>query len=928
MSEPLLLGVRHHGPGSARAVRRALAAFQPDVILIEGPPEADPLVPFAGHEDMRAPVALLAYPADSPDPKLRASFWPFAEFSPEWQAIRWAVACDIPVRFIDLPAAVRLASGTPSAPTPADDTVRIDPIGALAEAAGYDDPERWWEDVVEHRREPHLTPPPRSAAGPVGAGSVGAGSVGAGSVSAGPVGAGPVSAGPVGAGPVGAGPVGAGPVGAGSIAPGPASAGSGSARAASAGSGSAGSGSAGSGSAGSGSAGGASARAGSAGPAGAGSVAAGSALAGPAGAGSDTAGSASAGRAGDARTPGAGAGHDNVQVPGLGGAGSLFATAPDIDEERLAAAVAPFAAIAEAMTVVRAHAPAPPEAERVDEERREAHMRQAMRAAMKEFDRVAVVCGAWHVPALTAPLPSASSDAAILRGLPKVKVAMTWVPWTHARLASWQGYGAGVRSPGWYHHLFTAVDEHVVARWLVRAAGVLRKDGVPVSSAHVIEATRLAEALATMRGRPLAGLAEVTDAAHAVLCDGDDLRLSLINRRLVVGDRLGRVPDQTPGVPIARDVASSQRRLRLQPAVSSREIDLDLRRDLDLQRSQLLHRLRLLGVDWGQVLANRKGRGTFWESWQIAWQPEFAVDLVEAGAYGTTVREAATARVAEQAAEAETLADVTALVERCLLADLPDALPGVLDALDERMALDADVAHLMDALPALARTLRYGDVRGTDLSALRSVTHGMITRVCVGLPAAVGGLDDAAAAVMRDRIDGVQGALALIDDAEASQRWQALLGGLSTRDDLHGLLNGRMSRLLLDAGTVDADEIGVRMALVLTVGVPVAKAAAWIEGFLAGDGLLLVHDERLLALVDAWLTGIPADAFVEVLPLLRRTFSGYPAPQRRMIGERAAHIGTGGRPRTGEHDDQVDPDRGALLLPVVARLLGKELHHA
>ncbi|MDG6101304.1 hypothetical protein Daura_51185 [Dactylosporangium aurantiacum] len=832
MSEPLLLGVRHHGPGSARAVRRALAAFQPDVILIEGPPEADPLVPFAGDEDMRAPVALLAYPADNPDPKLRASFWPFAEFSPEWQAIRWAVACEIPVRFIDLPAAVRLASGTPSAPTPADDTVRIDPIGALAEAAGYDDPERWWEDVVEHRREPHLIPPPPAQA---------------------PSEVRPDSAQPQGAGHDGAQPDGAGDAGA---------------------------------------------QPGAAGDAG-----------------------AQPGAAGDAGARTDGAGYDNA----LGGVGSLFATERDIDEERLAAAVAPFAAIAEAMTVVRAHAPAPPEAERIDEERREAHMRQAMRAAMKEFDRVAVVCGAWHVPALTAPLPSASSDAAVLKGLPKVKVAMTWVPWTHARLASWQGYGAGVRSPGWYHHLFTAVDEHVVARWLVRAAGVLRKDGVPVSSAHIIEATRLAEALATMRGRPLAGLAEVTDAAHAVLCDGDDLRLSLINRRLVVGDRLGRVPDQTPGVPIARDVASSQRRLRLQPAVSSREIDLDLRRDLDLQRSQLLHRLRLLGVEWGQVIANRKGRGTFWESWQIAWQPEFAVDLVEAGAYGTTVREAATARVAEQAAEAETLADVTALVERCLLADLPDALPGVLDALDERMALDADVAHLMDALPALARTLRYGDVRGTDLSALRSVTHGMITRVCVGLPAAVGGLDDAAAAVMRDRIDGVQGALALIDDADASQRWQALLGGLSTRDDLHGLLSGRMSRLLLDAGTVDADEIGVRMALVLTVGVPVAKAAAWIEGFLAGDGLLLVHDERLLALVDAWLTGIPADAFVEVLPLLRRTFSGYPAPQRRMIGERAAHIGTGGRPRAGEHDDQVDPDRGALLLPVVARLLGKDL---
>jgi len=718
-------------------------------VLIEGPPEADPLVPFAGDEEMRAPVALLAYPADNLDPKLRASFWPLAEFSPEWQAIRWAVAHEVPVRFIDLPAAIRLAAGVPAAPAAQDDAVRIDPIGVLAEAAGYDDPERWWEDVVEHRFEE------------------------------------------------------------------------------------------------------------------------------------------------------------------LG--------APD--------AAAPFTAIAEAMTVVRAHAPEPPEAERVDEERREASMRIGLRAALKEHERVAVVCGAWHVPALTAPLPSAAADAAVVKGLPKVKVALTWVPWTHARLASWQGYGAGVRSPGWYHHLFTSADRHVIERWLVRAAGVLRKDGVPVSSAHVIEAVRLAEALATMRGRPLAGLAEVTDAAHAVLCDGDDLRLSLINRRLVVGDRLGRVPDRTPGVPIARDVAGSQRRLRLPPRVERRELKLDLRQPFDLERSQLLHRLRLLGVEWGQVLAGAKGKGTFREEWQIAWQPEFAVDLVEAGAYGTTVLEAATARVAEQAANAATLADVTTLVERCLLAELPDALPGVLHALDERMALDADVAHLMDALPALARTLRYGDVRGTDLSSLRSVTFGMITRICVGLPAAVGGLDDAAAAVMRDRIDGVQGALSLVDDADATARWQSVLGGLSTRDDLHGLLTGRMSRLLLDAGTVDADEIGARMALVLTIGVPVARTAAWIEGFLAGDGLLLVHDERLLALVDAWLTGIPADAFVEVLPLLRRTFSGYPVPQRRMIGERAANIGTGGRrTRGGEPGEAVDPGRGALLLPVVTRLLGRELH--
>jgi hypothetical protein len=753
MTEPILLGVRHHGPGSARAVRRVLSAYRPDIVLIEGPPEADPLVPLAADPDLRAPVALLAYPAattrkaddNTPKPEVRAAFWPFAEFSPEWQALRWAAAHDVPVTFIDLAVSIRMGIGDLPQPRGADAGVRTDPLAVLAGAAGYDDPERWWEDVVEHR-----------------------------------------------------------------------------------------------------------------------------------------------------------------------------ADHPGADE--LTAALEPFAAIAEAMTEVRANAPDPPEAERLDEERREASMRTAIRAALRTHQRVVVVCGAWHIPALTPPLPTATADAKVLRGLPKVKVAMTWVPWTHARLASWQGYGAGVRSPGWYHHLFTTPQD-TVARWLVRAAGVLRRDGLAVSSADVIEATRLAESLATMRGRPLPGLTEVTDAAQATLCEGDPLRLALIQRRLVVGERLGRVPTRTPGVPIARDVAASQRRLRLPPDPEPRDLDLDLRRDIDLERSRLLHRLNLIGVDWGQALPRRGGRGTFWESWRLGWEPEFAVDLVEASAYGTTVRAAATARLAEQAAAARTLADVTALVEQCLLAELPDGLPEVLSALDDRMALDHDVAHLMDALPALARTLRYGDVRRTDLPALRHVTDGLITRVCVGLPAAVAGLDDAAAASMRDRIDAVHAAVALLDQRDATSRWYGVLSVLSTRDDLHGLLAGRINRLLLDAGLLDVADAGRRMAIVLTVGVPVGRAAAWIEGFLTGDGLLLVHDERLLRLVDDWLTSIPPDAFVEVLPLLRRTFSEYPPPQRRQIGERAVRLGsTDVTEDSGV--DTVDPERGDLVLPTVAALVG------
>jgi hypothetical protein len=760
-SDTALLGVRHHGPGSARAVRRALDVFQPDIVLIEGPPEADRLVEWAGHEGLRPPVALLAYPLHG-DPATRSAFWPFGDFSPEWQAIRWALEAKVPVRFCDLPAGVRFASGRkrdarseppaqaepdePGAEEPADPVAvdpadqdalaRRDPIGALAVAAGYDDPERWWEDVVEHQVVEST--------------------------------------------------------------------------------------------------------------------------------------------------------HDPM---------------------------APFEAIAAAMGVVRQAAPDPRPREKLYEDRREAHMRQVLRTARKAHERVAVVCGAWHVPALTDPLPPAAADARVLKGLAKTRIGMTWVPWTHGRLASWQGYGAGVSSPGWYHHLFTAPDR-VIERWLTAVAGVLRAEGLPISSAHIIEAVRLADALATLRGRPLAGLAEVTEATRAVLCDGDELRVQLVNRKLVVGERLGEIPADMPGVPLARDLAATQRSLRLQPSALARDLDLDLRRGIDADRSRLLHRLRLLDVPWGQPLSQRRGKGTFWESWRIAWEPEFAVDVIAASGYGSTVLAAATAAAVEEAGDAVTLGDVTALVEKCLLADLPDALAPVLAALDERMALDTDVAHLMDALPALARTLRYGDVRGTDVGSLRVVTATMLTRIRIGLPKALTNLDDDATRAMRARLDGVHGAIPLLSADPGG--WYDALARVVDRDDLPGLLAGRIARLLVDAGRIDGEEAGRRLARVLSVGTPPARGAGWIEGFMAGGGLVLVHDEPLLRLVDQWLSGIPDDAFSEVVPLLRRTFGAFPAPQRRAIGERVRRLGRGG-PTVA---DAGPHPRGEVVLATVRALLG------
>lgn len=775
---PLLLGVRHHGPGSARAVRSVLESVAPKVLLVEGPPEAEKVLELAADPAMVPPVALLAHAVEEPG---RAAFWPLASFSPEWVAVRWALENGVPVRFIDLPAAHTLAmrpdpeieqAETPTEP-PSDappepstgrpDKVRIDPLAVLAEAAGYDDPERWWEDVVEHRGT--LT-------------------------------------------------------------------------------------------------------------------------------------------------------HQAAQPDGLGEQGLAPARTLQV-----------FLALEEAMSALRETPDSRSEPER--DLLREAHMRLRLREARREFgeEGVAVVCGAWHVPALREKR-TVSSDRQLLRGLPKVKTEITWVPWTYRRLARRSGYGAGITSPGWYDHLFS-VPDRPLERWMTKIATMLRAEDYPVSSAHVIEAVRLAESLALLRGRPLAGLEETVESVRAVMAEGSDIPLSLVKDRLIVTDLLGEVPDAAPAVPLRRDLTKLQRSLRLKPEVAERQLDLDLRKDTDASRSRLLHQLRLLGIHWGELVRGRTGStGTFRESWRLSWEPELSVRTAEAGVWGTTVASAAEAKAVAAAGESVELAEMTKLAEDCLLAGLRGALPVVMRALADRAALDADVGHLAQALPSLARSVRYGDVRGTDASALREVADGLAERVCVGLPPACVGLDADGAAEMRGHLEVAHQALGLLDSPELAERWAGMLRALATRESTPGTLRGRSARLLLDEGRLPTEEAERLMGLELSVGAPPLEAAAWVEGFLAGGGMLLVHDERLLTLVDDWLTQVPSTAFEDVLPLLRRTFSVYEPGVRRNLGE-LVRRGTGVRGVSQEgaaapagFGPQLDARRAAAVLPTLRLLLG------
>lgn len=785
-----ILGVRHHGPGSARSLLATLEERKPDCVLIEGPADLSHMINYLGREGLEPPVALVSYLPDTPG---RAAYFPFAVFSPEFQAIKFALSQDIPVLFFDLPQAHMMAAGVSPAMPDAD------PMTLIAQASGHKHYERWWNGLVEERQDAknmfegvlELMQALRETELPLSAPDV-----------------------------------------AQNIAE----------------------------------------------------------------------------------------EHFADQQAFMEDIKKLSEVNPALAKQKLQEAQAAFLEAKKQAGLRLA-------------EQREAHMRRCIRNAKSEgYKNIAVVCGAFHGPALCDidTTYSAEADEAMLQDMPSVAIDAAWVPWSYGRLSTAGGYGAGVASPGWYHHLWelgqsnASVTEFSTV-WLSKVATFLRKEGFDTSSAHIIEAVRLAKALAALREQAFPSLADLMEATQTVMCAGNPHPILLIQAQLIVSERMGQVPLDMPMVPLQKDLHRLQQELRLEAKLEKSNLNLDLRQDLHLKRSHLLHRLRLLSISWGEQQAVRGKRGNYKEIWTLEWKPELALKVIEASRWGNTVIDAAKAFVTDLAQKTQTLDELSALLDAVVLADLVDVLPDLMKRIDDLAASSSDISKLMKALAPLVRVMRYGSVRQTDQGAIENVVDTLTKRIIIGLPSACSNIQDDSAVELSSLIKQTTSIIASLNNQETIERWQDMLKTLSDKENVHGLIAGQSCRALQNARIFSPQDTLERLKKVLLHTATgqqslevLSYKAFWIEGFFKGSALSLIHNVTLWQTLDTWVLDVPEENFIEILPLLRRTFSSFSDASRQQLQDRAKQS----HETSETKQENFDAQQAQKILPLIAQLLG------
>lgn len=543
-----------------------------------------------------------------------------------------------------------------------------------------------------------------------------------------------------------------------------------------------------------------------------------------------------------------------------------------------------------------------------EDREREAFMASRVRDAVAEFrGRIVVVTGGYHAPALAAALEAGEdtprdgdrAEAATASRIPDDKRGIALTPYSEARLDALKGYEAGMPGPGFYRKVWEQASEG--GGWDHRAvvsevvAG-LRARKQLFSSADLISSEATSRALAGLRGHDRIWRRDIVDGLRGALVK-DDLAAGgshpLLDAIADVfrGDRVGRLAEGVTLPPLVVALRAELSRLGLEPAQTAREVELDLHKPEEREKSRVLHRLRLLSVRGftlvdGADPAPGTDPGELWEKWSLLWSPEMEATAIEASRYGSSLEEATAAVLHEKAGllgrDAEKAA---ALLLDAALAGVGSRVKALIGELEALIRAGGDFLATAKALDRLIylyvwdTVLEFGDRE--YLGGLLSETWRRALYLFEGI-GIIAGKD-------RELTDAVRAL------ASAFERCADTLG--LGREELSGAL-----RRVKDDDAQSPLVRGAALGALWAIGESGREEAAtalrlfWdpsrLGDFLTGLFSLAREEVRrdgsLLESIDERLSAFAAGEFSEALPALRLAFTWFTPREKAQMAARIA----------------------------------------
>lgn len=517
-------------------------------------------------------------------------------------------------------------------------------------------------------------------------------------------------------------------------------------------------------------------------------------------------------------------------------------------------------------------------------------------------EEIVIVTGSYHVAGLEGETEKMTTKEYSL--LPKVSTNHTLMPYSYYRLSSRSGYGAGNQAPAYYEKIWRGLNkmdlDYPVEHYMSEIAAFQRKNGTPVSSAHVIEAVRLADSLAALRGSSIPVLRDIRDAA--ITCIGEG-KFSLISHAVAdteIGTKIGSLPEGVSRTSIQSDFYNKLKELKLEKyrSVVSKELNLDLRENrnvvskksafLDLNRSFFLNQLKVLNIDFAQKQNVNQQDATWSEKWRLTWTPETEIQLVESALKGDTIMQAVSFEFKERAEKSADIGEVAHIIEDAFACGMEETITYVIKIFQNMSVDTVAVRQIATAINSLSQVIQYKDIRNNNTDSLIPVMQELFYRACINLPSECV-CDDAAAITMSEAMGQLNTASILYDFLNVKE-WLKVLKDVAAADDLNPRLSGYSTAILLERGVIDEQELQINIKRRLSDGIPAELGASWFEGLSSKNRYSLIARLSVWKCLDEYLDTLEDEEFKKALVFLRRAFADFTSGQKDEIAENLGEI--------------------------------------
>lgn len=538
---------------------------------------------------------------------------------------------------------------------------------------------------------------------------------------------------------------------------------------------------------------------------------------------------------------------------------------------------------------------------------REAFMNKQIEEAREKFNKILVITGGFHTPAL---LHRRKQKVPRLRKIKPEDAGVYLMSYSFDACSRLRGYASGMKYPNFYQSVWRHIAEpetcyhNSVLEYILSCRKKLTKEDYPLSISDEIEATRMCEGLSALRGKPSSGVYELKDAILSSFVKGErdlneELALHTLEKNLV-GNRMGTLGSNSEQPPLVLDFQKQCKKFKLKQDTEKNESTISIyKSEQQRLKSCFFHQLKFLTESFctlakGPDYANKTESNLIREIWNYRLSPEVTTELIERSQYGGTLVEASGELIAEQYRKSGHSHAGTAskLITEASIMGLAENANHMLESLYKTIIGDGifhsvtECAINLDYLIEAAQLLRL-----SNKMSLEEITIHAVSRAITLIPSL--------ASISEDDEDEIINSLKSIsflvmrlrEKENMEVQLKDSLLALLEFDTLNSAIEGAVVGMLSGIGELSREEAAIRARGYLTgSGNSAALSAKFLKGlFATAKDALLCNDELTIA-IDKMIQEIPEEEFMAIVPNMRIAFSHFSPTEINTIGKRVGSL--------------------------------------